>query len=169
MPRIRVPFIPSDLREARLTPRELAAWLNLWSRANREGIAWPSRSTLCRETRIGKDRLTPTIESLVKKGWLEVLTSGVVKGQKTESNRYRPLYPPGIPEPGHLNDDQVSLKRDLGVPETRLRYPRNGTGGIPEQGHPTRARPSSSEGISKKLAQVRQFRRTGVITMRFRG
>jgi len=64
--------LPIAVRErmGELTPVELMVWVYYLLRAGRNGVAFVSRETMCRDLGLYRDTISTARASLVKKGWL---------------------------------------------------------------------------------------------------
>jgi hypothetical protein len=66
-------FIPARFRDEwlkELSGSELLVFLAYVSRANKEGLAWPSIECLCRDTGLSKNTVKAAKKSLVRRGLL---------------------------------------------------------------------------------------------------
>ncbi len=72
LPKTTGKLLPFDFRERlfELTGAELSIWLAYWLHSNPQDIAWPSRSTLQKETWRNEDVITQVRARLVARGWL---------------------------------------------------------------------------------------------------
>jgi hypothetical protein len=81
-------FIPPWVRELRLRPPELSVFVNLWSRADRDGWSYPSAERIATDCRINRDTVWVVLKLLEERGLIRrVRVSG--------RNQYQVLVPGG--------------------------------------------------------------------------
>lgn len=75
------------LRSGVIKPHELAVYLNIKSRQGNKNSAWPSHSTIARETSMSISKVKACIKQLEEQGLLKVRNRSISPGRMT-SNEY---------------------------------------------------------------------------------
>jgi len=71
-------------QDTRLKPASLRVWLIMSAHANKDGIAWPSYSTLGKTLQMGRSTVHRAIQELIQTGWLKVHAEASGKTTKYE-------------------------------------------------------------------------------------
>lgn len=161
-------MLPVSIRHRlwELSGAELKVWLCYRSHANMDGIAWPGRTLLCKETGLSNDTVSAARSSLSRKRWLVPSHDGRNSRPNTGkfgSPRLRPVIPVDqvINVTDENRDGEIPSRREP-VPETdrdgltanhrdgNMPLSRHGENNVYRDGK-TQSLSSSSEALPKEL------------------